>query len=549
MKIFLKCLLLYCFIIINLGASENLTLDKYINKAEQFQKSGNLEQSVKTLEEATTHYPDSASSFAYLGLYLGIMAGQTQDFMKAGSLIERAFNMLDKSVSLDSTSIVARFHRGLLGIQIPEFLGKLEPSIKDLEFLIRINEKYPKKVPKEMLISIYDFLATGYQKNNELEKAKSALNKIIEIAPGTPSAKSAEESLKRIFESKEVKQEGKTVIESKESKVSKKTIEKEPNKESLMALGKAYYNEGNFTKAKSAFEKIVNIDTSDANVYKWLGLTVSRIASKEYDERIYSNTNVRTNLVFTSMEYFDKAVSISPDDINLRYLRGTLGIEFPFFVGKLEQSIQDLKMVINSDAPDSIKAIAYYSLGFAYRKRGTSQWLKILSEYPESRASEMVFKGMKPDIAHLNPSDFNYPFVSIEFTLGFKDELEPQTAVWIEDKNGNFIKTLYVSGFSGYVKEKQVNLPGWAKSSKFIDTDAVTGASIGLGSHIYIWDLKNTEGKKVKSGEYIIKVEVSHWPSMKYQVVSANIKLGNKEERAIVEEGNLIPYLEVRYYP
>ncbi|MCK4572536.1 DUF2271 domain-containing protein, partial [candidate division WOR-3 bacterium] len=125
----------------------------------------------------------------------------------------------------------------------------------------------------------------------------------------------------------------------------------------------------------------------------------------------------------------------------------------------------------------------------------------------------------------------------------------PQTAVWIEGGDGNFVKTIYVSGFSGYAKEKQINLPRWAKSSEFADVDAVTSASINLGHHIYVWDLKDSSREKVKSGEYVVKVEVSYWPSMQYQRVEAPITLKKKEERVVIEEGNFIPYLEVKYIP
>jgi len=120
--------------------------------------------------------------------------------------------------------------------------------------------------------------------------------------------------------------------------------------------------------------------------------------------------------------------------------------------------------------------------------------------------------------------------------------------MWIEDKSGNFVKTVYVSGFSGYAKEKQANLSDWAKASKFQDTDAVTAASIDVGHHIYVWDLKDYQGKQVKAGEYVVKVEVAYWPSMEYQSTKANFTIGKKDTRVVVEEGNLVPYLMVKYY-
>ena len=52
----------------------------------------------------------------------------------------------------------------------------------------------------------------------------------------------------------------------------------------------------------------------------------------------------------------------------------------------------------------------------------------------------------------------------------------------------------------------------------------------------------------MKPGEYIVKVEVNYWPSGEYQMVSAKIKIGKESDRAVVEEENLIPYLEVKYH-
>ena len=95
--------------------------------------------------------------------------------------------------------------------------------------------------------------------------------------------------------------------------------------------------------------------------------------------------------------------------------------------------------------------------------------------------------------------------------------MPPQTAVWIENKDGNFVKTVYVSGFSGFAKEKQANLSDWADASDFSGADAVTAASIDVGHYIYVWDLKDCEGNQVKAGDLVLRVEVAYWPSLEYQ--------------------------------
>ena len=92
-------------------------------------------------------------------------------------------------------------------------------------------------------------------------------------------------------------------------------------------------------------------------------------------------------------------------------------------------------------------------------------------------------------------------------------------------------------------------LPVWASATEFIGADAVTGASIDTGQHVYVWDLKDNSGKRVDDGKYIIKVEVHHWPSMKYQMVEGEIETGDKETRVIVQEGDFLPYLKLIYLP
>jgi len=226
-----------------------------------------------------------------------------------------------------------------------------------------------------------------------------------------------------------------------------------------------------------------------------------------------------------------------------------MGVEMPFFVGKLDQGIEDLSRVVQSDAPDSTKAEALYGLGVAYRKKSTTSWIEVVSKHSNSPAAQLVFDSENPEVKRFHISKYKLPVLAIDFVLGFRDELAPQTVVWIEDGDGNFVKTLYVSGFAGHVQERQITLPMWAKSSNFADVDGITGASIDLGHHIYVWDLRDHSGGRVKSGKYTVKVEVSYWPSMQYQLAEASLNLGQKEEKTIVEQGNFIPYLEVTYHP
>jgi len=526
------------------------TLEEYVKEAEGYQKTGRLKEAANTMEEAVKEYPGSSDAYAYLGLYSGMQAGETKDMAEAMRLVGESFEMLDKAVSLDSLNQRARFHRGIMAVNVPEFFGKLEGGIRDLEFVVNMCEQSPDKVSSDMIVNVYDLLGKGYQTKGEKEKAKHAWEKVIEIAPETSLAENAEKNIKELIKTEQPQPIKEKEPESPVIAGLKEKVEKEPNNPVLLVeLGKAYFDVENYEAAEKALKKAVSIDSSDAKAYKWLGLSLSRLCEKGYDERIYDDTNLRTNLVFESIKFLDKAVALEPDDIELRFLRGVMGVNFPFFAGKINQGIDDLNMVVESGAPDAIKAEALYLLGFAYQKKAMTYWIEVVSKYSDSRATQTVFDGLRPAVKHIDLSEYSSPIVVIDFVLGFRDELPPQTVVWIEDKNRKFVKTIYVSGFSGYAKDKQVNLPKWSKSSEFIDVDGITGASIDLGHYIYVWDLKDSSGKKVKSGEYIANVEVAYWPSMKYQLVSTVIKVGKKEEKTVVEEGNFIPYVEVKYIP
>jgi tetratricopeptide (TPR) repeat protein len=535
MKLLLKCFIILSIIFFNVN-SQAKPLKEYIEEAKTNQNSGKIEAAVNIMEKATEEYPDSSSAFAYLGLYIAIQAGETKNFIRAGQLINESFQLLDKAVLLDTSNTIARLHRGMIEIKVPTFLGKLDNAVKDLEFVIKIHTKTPEKISKEILVQTYNFLGEGYQKQGKGEKANTAWKKVIELDPESNFAEEAKKQVKDLPETPNTTTEEKKNMESKDAK-------------ELMKTGKSYLDNKECKKAVDVFKELIAIDTKNVEAYTYLARALGCLAEKGYDENIYENTEYLSEIAFGAMDALDKAVALAPENPDLRFLRGSVGVHMPFFLGKLDQSIEDLDMVLENKIDKSKKAEALYYLGIAHQKKTMEYWDKVVLDYPSTEAAKMVLEGMRPKVKRIDPSKFKSSVVTVDFVLGFQDGLPPQTAVWIEDKNGKLVKTLYVSGFSGHVKEKQLWLKEWAAVSKYIDADAVTSASIDVGHHIYLWDLKDYNEKSVKSGKYFVKIEVSSWPSMKYQLVSAPIEIGGEEKRSIVEEGNVIPSLVVIYYP
>jgi len=549
-KVLMRCLIALT-VISGADAVEGKTLDEYIQDAEKHHKSGYLGKAVEVLEKAVEEFPESSDAHAHLGLYVGMQAGKTNDMKEAMQLVNRSFELLDKAVALDEQNPLARFHRGLMGVEVPEFFGKLDTAIDDLEFVTALYEKEPTEVSQEQFVTAYNLLSSAYEKRGDFDKARSGWERIIDLAPGSEIAKLAENKINKMAQKKAQQQEmRKKQPESADAQELQGKIKKEPQNFDLhIKLGLTHLKERDYEGAERALREAIRIAPDNVVGYKYLAVALTEKISVGYDHRIYEDTDFLTNLAFEVAQTLDQAVSLTPKDAELRLWRGIMGVQMPFFVQKLDQGIEDLNFVIQSEAPDSIRAEALYWLGAAYRKKSNTTWIEVVSKYGDSQAAQYVFNRMNPKLKRFDPGEHQPPFVAIEFVLGFQDELAPQTAVWIEDAEGNFVKTLYVSGFAGYVKERQINLPVWGNSSDFVDVDGVTGASIDVGDHIYVWNLEDHTGKRVKSGKYVAKVEVSHWPSMQYQLAEATLELGKKEHRSVIEEGNFIPYLGVAYYP
>jgi hypothetical protein len=119
---------------------------------------------------------------------------------------------------------------------------------------------------------------------------------------------------------------------------------------------------------------------------------------------------------------------------------------------------------------------------------------------------------------------------TLEVSFNYQRQAGPgsnQYAVWIENENGEFVKTLFVTSYTtkgrargsepakrGYIV-RPACVPTWVKTSKAeektdIQLDAVTGATPQSGGiQTFTWDFTDEQGKVVPQGTYKIKVEAT----------------------------------------
>lgn len=91
-----------------------------------------------------------------------------------------------------------------------------------------------------------------------------------------------------------------------------------------------------------------------------------------------------------------------------------------------------------------------------------------------------------------------------------------QFAVWIENGEGELIRTLYATRFTakGGYQNRPDAIPTWVKkadlqSMQAAEVDVITGATPKSEQQAFIWDLKDHKGDKVPNGEYTFFVEGS----------------------------------------
>ena len=186
------------------------SINEYILKANTLQQAGILKKAIAVMEEAIQKHPDEALAYSYCGFFNGMQAGATKDLVEAGNLVAKAFSHLDKAVSLNPNHPMPRFHRGVLGINVPEFLGKLDQGIGDLEVLLKLAKKDRKSVRRDTLFNASLLLAQGYEKKKEWDKALNLLQQFLKIAPKGQWTNTAKIQIERV-KTRRVEQKGKAV--------------------------------------------------------------------------------------------------------------------------------------------------------------------------------------------------------------------------------------------------------------------------------------------------------------------------------------------------
>ena len=543
---------LFCFailfIFVNLSA-QTIDLEESITLARKLQAEGKLKQAIEVMEQAVESHPASGEAYLHLGLAWGALGqhgGNTGDFAAAMQGVNEGFAAFNRAAELDPGNLDVHLTYGAWGINVPSFFNKLHEGVDHLETALQLAQELsdPDAVAKQT--NIYGLLGQGYKLQDRYAEARDAFSNVLKRIETGESAETARTELKFLEGKETVAENVEEGPSSPEIRKLEKTIAESPEDFDLLyALGRAYFEQEAWPRATATLKKAMKVNPNHAEAQFLLATAVAMDASMGYDDRVYVNTDVRTHLAMEGARQAERAYELDPDNPEVSIFYAAMLVEMPFFVGGIEKGIALLEALAEDDrVSESIREEALYRVGFAYRKKGHAVWMKMLKDYPGSDQIQNVYEeyGLRESSNSSGPVSGERAVIT--FHLGFMDELPPQTGLWVEDAEGRFVRTLYVSGFSGFAKEKQVNLPEWAKSSSF-ETDGTTTASIEWGKNVFVWDLKDRKGRRIKNGKYRIRLETAWWPSMKYGRSAIEIEIGKETEKT-VEKPPFIPRLHIQ---
>lgn len=132
--------------------------------------------------------------------------------------------------------------------------------------------------------------------------------------------------------------------------------------------------------------------------------------------------------------------------------------------------------------------------------------------------------------------------VKIQYNLSNISKLASnQLAVWIEDENGNYVRSIYATKFiaTGGYKERYQAMPEWIKKSNWknaskTEVDSVSGATQKPGVINLTWDCTDRNGKAIKPGKYFYFVEGNiYWENR--VIWKGQVQVGNKKNQSKAE--------------
>lgn len=175
----MKRIIIIAIILLTSLLVQGKTVQEWLNSALEAE-TNSVKEAIKIMGKAEAEYPQDPDILSMYGLMLSKRAGEV-NFLKAGGFASRAEKEHDKALSLNPNHKNARLWRGILKVNMPKFLGKLEGGVEDLTNISRRDDLEAEEI---MVVNFY--LGMGYQKADNKQAARDAYQNILRSGANAP---------------------------------------------------------------------------------------------------------------------------------------------------------------------------------------------------------------------------------------------------------------------------------------------------------------------------------------------------------------------------
>ena len=160
-------------------------------------ESGSVDKGIECLDKALELDPHNAVAVAYRGSFWTMQGRDAWFPFTKLKYVDKGIDELDKAVDLEPENMTVRLVRGINSLQLPSLFNRLGTALKDFSFLLAGQQLA--HLNPQVQSTIYYWAGLAYKRDNQTAKAKECLEKAISAAPGSGSAKNAEQELKEPF--------------------------------------------------------------------------------------------------------------------------------------------------------------------------------------------------------------------------------------------------------------------------------------------------------------------------------------------------------------
>jgi len=138
------------------------------------------------------------------------------------------------------------------------------------------------------------------------------------------------------------------------------------------------------------------------------------------------------------------------------------------------------------------------------------------------------------------------PTAAAELTFSFTRQggiATNQYAVWIEDSQGQYVKTLYATSWTanGGWRRRPTSIPSWVRQSGIVDKtqieiDSISSATPATGAITHVWDGRNSQGTPDPNGDYVLFLEGTlRWGNIALYRAPVRLGQGNTTSEVSIE--------------